>query len=114
MENGKNFPPDTIPRIEEEKRETGPPPEAPVPVPLTEAQRRFAAQYHALIYGFLLEKKLEIREYYDIAAIGYLHAVQRYFTEKSLHKIPFLNDCVALHEQQPEYLPASGAAAAKP
>ena len=65
MENGKNFPPDTIPRIEEEKRETGPPPEAPVPVPLTEAQRRFAAQYHALIYGFLLEKKLEIREYYD-------------------------------------------------
>lgn len=62
-ENGKNFPPDTIPRIEEEKRETGPPPEAPVPVPLTEAQRRFAAQYHALIYGFLLEKKLEIREY---------------------------------------------------
>ena len=85
MENGKNFPPDTIPRIEEEKRETGPPPEAPVPVPLTEAQRRFAAQYHALIYGFLLEKKLEIREYYDIAAIGYLHAVQRYFTEKSLN-----------------------------
>ena len=86
MENGKNFPPDTIPCIEEEKRETGPPPEAPVPVPLTEAQRRFAAQYHALIYGFLLEKKLEIREYYDIAAIGYLHAVQRYFTEKSLHR----------------------------
>lgn len=78
MENGKNFPPDTIPRIEEEKRETGPPPEAPVPTPLTEPQRRFAAQYHALIYGFLLEKKLEIREYYDIAAIGYLHAVQRY------------------------------------
>ena len=112
MENGKNFPPDTIPRIEEEKRETGPPPEAPVPVPLTEAQRRFAAQYHALIYGFLLEKKLEIREYYDIAAIGYLHAVQRYFTDGA--QIPFLHDCVALHEQQPEYLPASGAAAAKP
>ena len=60
MENGKNFPPDTIPRIEEEKRETGPPPEAPVPTPLTEPQRRFAAQYHALIYGFLLEKKLEM------------------------------------------------------
>lgn len=89
MENGKSFPPDTIPRIEEEKRETGPPAEAPVPVPLTEAQRRFAAQYHALIYGFLLEKKLEIREYYDIAAIGYLHAVQRYFTEKSLHRYRF-------------------------
>lgn len=89
MENGKNFPPDTIPCIEEEKRETGPPPEAAVPVPLTEAQRRFAAQYHALIYGFLLEKKLDIWEYYDIAAIGYLHAVQRYFTEKSLHRYRF-------------------------
>lgn len=84
MENGKNFPPDTIPRIEEEKRETGPPPEAPVPVPLTEAQRRFAAQYHALICGFLLEKKLEIREYYDIAAIGYgitLEQMKQYFIE---------------------------------
>ena len=89
MENGKNFPPDTIPRAYEEKRETGPPPEAPVPTPLTEPQRRFAAQHHALIYGFLLERKLEIREYYDIAAIGYLHAVQRYFTEKSLHRYRF-------------------------
>lgn len=27
--------------------------------------------------------------YYDIAAIGYLHAVQRYFTEKSLHRYRF-------------------------
>lgn len=63
MENGKNFPPDTIPRAYAENRGTGPPPEAPVPTPLTEPQRRFAAQYHALIYGFLLEKKLEIREY---------------------------------------------------
>ena len=89
MENGKNFPPDTIPRAYEEKQETGPPPEAPVPTPLTEPQRRFAAQHHALIYGFLLERKLEIREYYDIAAIGYLHAVQRYFTEKSLHRYRF-------------------------
>ena len=113
MENGKNFPPDTIPRIEEEKRETGPPSEAPVPTPLTEPQRRFAAQYHALIYGFLLEKKLEIREYYDIAAIGYLHAVQRYFTEKESAQIPLFYDCVALHEQQPAYIPAAGAAAGK-
>ena len=71
MENGKNFPPDTIPRAYEEKRETGPPPEAPVPTPLTEPQRRFAAQYHALIYGFLLEKKLEIREYYDMELMMY-------------------------------------------
>ena len=89
MENGKNFPPDTIPRAYAENRGTGPPPEAPVPTPLTEPQRRFAAQYHALIYGFLLERKLDIREYYDIAAIGYLHAVQRYFTEKSLHRYRF-------------------------
>lgn len=87
MENGKNFPPDTIPRAYEEKRETGPPPEAPVPTPLTEPQRRFAAQYHALIYGFLLEKKLEIREYYDIAAIGYPDAS---FTRKA--KISKVNE----------------------
>jgi len=30
-----------------------------------------------------------ISVYYDIAAIGYLHAVQRYFTEKSLHRYRF-------------------------
>ena len=89
METGKTFPPAPSPHAYEENRETGPPPEVPVPVPLTDAQRRFAAQYHTLIYGFLLEKKLEIWEYYDIAAVGYLHAVQRYFTEKSLHKYRF-------------------------
>ena len=100
MENGKNFPPDTIPRIEEEKRETGPPPEAPVPVPLTEAQRRFAAQYHALIYGFLLEKKLEMavvealaRWPEEVVAIGVRHttvldryaaAIREYLPERPL------------------------------
>ncbi len=89
MENGKTSRLIRSPALRKKNGETGPPPEAPVPVPLTEAQRRFAAQYHALIYGFLLEKKLEIREYYDIAAIGYLHAVQRYFTEKSLHRYRF-------------------------
>ena len=36
------------------------------------------------------------------------------FYRKESAQIPFLYDCVALHEQQPEYLPASGAAAAKP
>lgn len=61
MENGKNFPPDTIPRAYEEKRKQasagGPCSHSP-----DRTARRFAAQYHALIYGFLLEKKLEIRE----------------------------------------------------
>ena len=100
MENGKNFPPDTIPRIEEEKRETGPPPEAPVPTPLTEPQRRFAAQYHALIYGFLLEKKLEMavvealaRWPEEVVAIGVRHttvldryaaAIREYLPERPL------------------------------
>lgn len=36
------------------------------------------------------------------------------FYRKESAQIPLLHDCVALHEQQPEYLPASGAAAAKP
>lgn len=31
----------------------------------------------------------DVESYYDIAAIGYLHAVQRYFTEKSLHRYRF-------------------------
>lgn len=36
------------------------------------------------------------------------------FYRKEFAQIPLLHDRVALHEQQPEYLPASGAAAAKP
>ena len=59
---------------------------------MEEAERNYNLEKLAqLKYGTLpdLEKKLEIREYYDIAAIGYLHAVQRYFTEKSLHRYRF-------------------------
>lgn len=87
MENGKNFPPDTIPRAYEEKRETGPPPEAPVPTPLTEPQRRFAAQYHALIYGFLLEKKLEIREYDCVASRCRQIRTQKEYPAKTLREM---------------------------
>lgn len=36
------------------------------------------------------------------------------FYRKESAQIPLLHDRVALHEQQPEYLPASGAAEAKP
>ena len=41
------------------------------------------------VYWPQLVKVLEEEGYYDIAAIGYLHAVQRYFTEKSLHRYRF-------------------------
>ena len=89
MENGKNFPPDTIPRIEEEKRET----RASAGGPCSHSPDRTAAPLCRSVprpdLWISSEKKLEIREYYDIAAIGYLHAVQRYFTEKSLHRYRF-------------------------
>ena len=56
---------------------------------LTEPQRQFAEEHHALIYQFLLDRRLDICEYYDIAALGYLRAVQRYLTRPALSQYCF-------------------------
>lgn len=61
---------------------------APLP-PLTEEQRRFAADNHDLIYSFLQEQKLDIDCFYDIAVFGYLRAVERYLTEPKLQRYQF-------------------------
>ena len=56
---------------------------------LTEPQRQFAAKNHSLIYRFLHERGWEVREYYDIAAFGFLRAVQRYLIEPGLSRYTF-------------------------
>lgn len=56
---------------------------------LTDAQRQFAVEHHALIYDFLVKRKLDVLEYYDIAAMGYLRAVQRYLTQPALSRYRF-------------------------
>lgn len=57
--------------------------------PLTEEQQRFAAENHDLIYAFLHRGRLPVSEYYDVAALGFLRAVQRYLTLPALKKYAF-------------------------
>ena len=87
MRNCLRNTPEQIPR-----EEPGPPKHRGRPPPLTaltEPQRQFAEEHHALIYQFLIDRRLDIHEYYDIAALGYLRAVQRYLTRPVLSRYRF-------------------------
>lgn len=65
------------------------PPKASKPRPMTEEERRFAAEHHDAVYRFLRKKRLNADEYYDIAVFGYLDAVRRYLSEKPPHRHDF-------------------------
>jgi len=56
---------------------------------LTDEQRHFAANNHGLIFSFLNKHGWDEREYYDIAAFGYLSAVRRYLARPELHQYAF-------------------------
>ena len=49
---------------------------------LTEEQRRYAADNHDLILAFLRRENYSADEYYDIAALGFLRAVKRWFNDE--------------------------------
>jgi RNA polymerase sigma-70 factor (ECF subfamily) len=57
--------------------------------PLTQEQSDFAAEHHNLIYSFLHEKDYAADEYYDVAAFGYLKAVQKYHEREDLRVYTF-------------------------
>lgn len=52
--------------------------------PLTEEQKEMAEKYHNIIYSFLHSKGYDIEEYYDIAVMGYLKAIQKYSRDDNL------------------------------
>ena len=52
--------------------------------PLTEEEKEMAEKYHNMVYAFLHQKGYDIEEYYDIAVMGYLKAVQKYFRDDNL------------------------------
>lgn len=89
----RDFPTKSPPPAPVPKRTRPPPPRArgqsSAPGTLSEAQRQFAAQRHNLIFTFLKKKRLLIDDYYDIAAFGFLSAVQRYLTEPALRQYSF-------------------------
>lgn len=52
--------------------------------PLTEEEKEMAEKYHNMVYVFLHQKGYDIEEYYDIAVMGYLKAVQKYSRDDNL------------------------------
>lgn len=54
--------------------------------PLTESEKAYATANHKLIYSFLRKFKYNMEDYYNIAVIGYLRAVQVYLRREDLRK----------------------------
>lgn len=55
---------------------------------LNDKERDFAAEHIGLLYAFLRRKALDEREYFDLAAIGYVEAVLIFFRKKK-EELPF-------------------------
>lgn len=56
---------------------------------LTEFQRIFAEENHNLVRDFLRYNQLEMGEYYDVVALGYLDAVQTYDEDSKARQYKF-------------------------
>ena len=58
--------------------------------PFTEIERELAEKNHNLVYEFLKTHKYDIEEYYNIAVMGYLKGIQKYYrrTERNLSELP--------------------------
>lgn len=57
--------------------------------PLSKRQMRFAEKNHKLVYAFLQEQRYDPGEYYDLAVMGYLRAVERYCSHAYLRRFSF-------------------------
>ena len=58
--------------------------------PFTEVERELAEKNHNLVYEFLKSHKYDIEEYYNIAVMGYLKGIQKYYrrTERNISELP--------------------------
>ena len=58
--------------------------------PFIEAERELAEKNHNLVYEFLKSHKYDIEEYYNIAVMGYLKGIQKYYrrTERNFSELP--------------------------
>lgn len=57
--------------------------------PLTEEERTFASENHWIINWFFNTTNYSASEYYDVAAVGYLKAVKRWFAREDIHRYAF-------------------------
>lgn len=59
------------------------------PTPLTADEQAFAAENHDVIVRYLNANRLNHGDYYDVAAMGYLQAVKKWFARPELHRWSF-------------------------
>ena len=57
--------------------------------PLSNRKIRFAEKNHKLVYAFLQEQRYDPGDYYDLAVMGYLRAVERYCSHAYLRRFSF-------------------------
>lgn len=84
--------------------------------PLTEKEKAYATYNHNLIYSFLHRFGYDIEDYYSIAVIGYLRAVQVYHRREELRK-EYSFQCISYQYMRSEignYLKALKAEKRKP
>ncbi len=58
--------------------------------PLTEDERDFAEKNHAAVLWFIKSYELDFDDYYDVAVMGYLKAVKKWFERPDIHRYSFL------------------------
>jgi len=58
-------------------------------IPLTPEQADFATENHNLIYGFLHKHKLPVDDFYDVAAMGLIRAIQTYSQSEKARQYQF-------------------------
>jgi RNA polymerase sigma-70 factor (ECF subfamily) len=57
--------------------------------PLTADEADFASEHHELIIHFLSSRHLSEVDFYDIAALGFMRAVKKWFERPELHRYAF-------------------------
>lgn len=57
--------------------------------PLTDEEQRFAEAHHGLVYSFLACFGLSYDEWYDVAVLGYLRMVKKWFARPEIHIYSF-------------------------
>lgn len=57
--------------------------------PLTEEERRFAAEHHGCVLHYIRSRKLNFEDYYEVLVFAYLRAVQMWFEREETHKYRF-------------------------
>lgn len=80
--------------------------------PLTPEEKAFAEEHHSVLVWYLNTHNLDRSEFYDVAAMGYLQAVKKWFARPELRKWAFstiagqsIRRCIGHERQKQSELP---------